>query len=114
MKFIELKSNTNPNLPLIYLWEIVGYGGEVIYRYVGKAAGGAGRPRKHYQRNVDNLLAGRPYRKNNPSGFREVHHRLADAAWAGHTLRLTFICNIEPHEDINFIERKWQQHYGLV
>jgi hypothetical protein len=114
MEFVEIEGGANPEQPLIYLWEIVAADGEVLCRYVGKAAGGANRPRKHYRRNVNNLLHGRPYRKNKPTEFRSVHHRLAEALQQGHALRLSFICNIVPGQNINAVERHWQEHYGVV
>ena len=114
MEFVEIEGGANPEQPLIYLWEIVAADGEALYRYVGKAAGGANRPRKHYRRNVNNLLHGRPYRKNKPTEFRSVHHRLAEALQQGHALRLSFICNIVPGQNINAVERHWQEHYGVV
>ncbi len=114
MEFIEIESSIDPTQPLIYLWEILDSHGEVGYRYVGRASRGAKRPRKHYRRNVNNLLLGNPYRKNKPDEFRPVHRDLAEAVKSGQTIRLSFICNVLPHENIDVIERKWQQHYGLV
>lgn len=113
MKFVEVEGNINTSLPLIYLWEVVNPDEEVCYRYVGKASGGAGRPRRHYRRNVNKLLLGRPYRKSKPDGFRSVHHHLAEAVTQGLTLRLSFICNVAQHENINDVERNWQVYYGL-
>lgn len=78
------------------------------FRYVGKAAEGADRPRKHYRRNVANLLAGRPYRKSKPTEFREVHRRLAEAVERKLEIRLSFLCNVKAGEDINTIEQQWQ------
>jgi hypothetical protein len=102
----------DPTKPLIYLWEIRDSADSVTYCYAGKAKNGAGRPIKHYQRNVRNLLAGKPYRRGAPDGFREVHHRLAQAMLAGETVQLSFICNVESHEDINEVERRLQRQHG--
>jgi hypothetical protein len=97
--------------PLIYLWQIESRSGEVIYRYVGKASGGSNRPRKHYLRNVRNLLAGKPYRKNKPENYREVHRRLAEATQIGHKLILYLLENVEDVYAINQVERRAQVRY---
>ena len=111
MEFIEIEGSIDPTKPLIYLWEILDFYGEVCYRYVGKASRGANRPRKHYRRNVNKLLLGHPYRKNRPDKFRLVHRKLAEAVKGGHTIRLLFICNVALLENIDLIERQWHQHY---
>jgi len=77
MRFEEGASDVDPSRPLIYLWEIVGSDGTVCCRYVGKASGGAHRPRTQYRRNVNNILQGRPYRKGKPDQFRAIHRRMA-------------------------------------
>ena len=105
MRFVELPSAVDPGLPLIYLWEIRRPGGELVGRYVGKAKGGAGRPRRHYARNVRNVLAGRPYRKGKPAQFRRIHLALAEAERLGHHVTLAFLCNVGSHENINEIEQ---------
>lgn len=104
----------DPKRPLIYLWEIMDRDGEVCHRYVSKAFRGANRPCKHYRRNVTRLLQGLPYRKGKPEAFREIHHRMADAVRSGYTLRLSFLCNVAADENINSLERRWQQHFGLM
>lgn len=111
MEFVEIEGSIDPTLPLIYLWEILDSNEEVCYRYVGKASRGASRPRNHYRRNVNNLLLKNPYRKNRPDNFRPVHRRLAKAVKDGQTIRLSFLCNVAPHEDIDLVERQWHQHY---
>ena len=62
------QADIDPTTPLIYLWEIADSSGAVIYRYVGKASNGAGRPIEHYRRNVRRLLSGQPA---HPPGDRE-------------------------------------------
>lgn len=114
MQFEEMPGHTNPSMPLIYLWEIIDSNGLVCCRYVGKASLGAHRPRTQYCRNVNNLLQGKPYRKGKPDAFRKIHHRMAAAVKAGACLRLSFLCNIAPHENINELERFWQSHFGLT
>ncbi len=111
MTFLEIKGSVDPKQPLIYLWEILDHKGEVYCHYVGKACRGADRPRKHYRRNVNNLLQGRAYRKNKPDKFREVHQQMADAVRSGHTLQLSLLRNVAAGEDINALERKYQQQY---
>jgi hypothetical protein len=39
---------------------------------------------------------------------------MAEAVRAGETLRLTLICNVPSGEDINRLERFWQDHYGAA
>jgi hypothetical protein len=99
--------------PLIYLWEIMDGSGAVRYRYVGKASGGAERPLRHYGRNVANLLAGRPYRRGKPDGFRAAHRRLADATSRGWPIRLSLLCNVPPGQDINSIEERYRWRLDL-
>ncbi|MEP3329222.1 hypothetical protein [Sedimentitalea sp.] len=79
--------------PLIYLWVLHWPDGRQK-RYVGKAQGGARRPRRHYARNVRNLLAGRPYRKNKPDQFRAVHRAMADCIQTGGTMVLRILENV--------------------
>src|SRR6478672_6033741 len=112
MRFEEKRTEVDPSKALIYLWEIFGSDGSVTYRYVGKASAGASRPRTQYRRNVNNILIGRPYRKGKPDQFRAVHRRMAQAVQSGEALRLTLVCNVEPSQDINQIERFWQDHYN--
>ena len=114
MRFEEGASDVDPSRPLIYLWEIVGSDGTVCCRYVGKASGGAHRPRTQYRRNVNNILQGRPYRKGKPDQFRAIHRRMAQAVQAAETLRLTLVCNVAPDQNINQLERFWQDHYGAA
>ena len=114
MQFVESQGEIDASLPLIYLWEIVDSNGMVCCRYVGKASRGANRPRTQYRRNVNNILAGRPYRKSKPDEFRAIHRRMAQAVQAGELLRLSFICNVADGEDINQLERFWQDHYGAA
>ncbi len=111
MKVRLLPSDVNPTEALIYLWEISDRG-RVIYRYVGKAKEGAGRPLADYKRNVRNLLAGRSYRKGKKD-FRTVHRRLARAVRLGRTITLRFLCNVAPTENINGVERRYHDHYVL-
>lgn len=112
MDFQIVDSNIDKSCPLIYLWEIQDSMGRVVYRYIGKAEKGASRPLKHYKRNVNNLLGCKPYRKNNPDGFRKVHHRLAEAGTKRETITLSFVCNVAPDQNIYEIERQWAEHYG--
>lgn len=95
--------------PLIYCWEIDDGGGEIEYRYVGKSINGSHRPRTAYRLNVNRLLAGKPYRKGKPDGFRVVHRRLADATKNGHSITLRLLSNVAGGEDIFEQERYWQR-----
>lgn len=76
-------------LPLLYLWEIGGL------RYIGKASRGSRRPLKHYSRNVRRLLAGLPYRRSKPEGFRNVHRALHAAVLQSLPIKLVLLKNVE-------------------
>jgi hypothetical protein len=95
---------------LIYLWEIHDLSGQIVGRYVGKANGGEKRPTRHYPRNVNKLLAGRPYK--NGKKYRRVHFALADAVRAGHRISLTYLCNVSNVADILQVELRYIDHYG--
>ena len=92
---------------LIYMWEIRDQNGTLLGRYVGKSKAGARRPLTHYKRNVQNILAGKPYRKGKPEGYRRVHLALAEAHKNGHRVTLSFLCNVQATENINEAERQW-------
>jgi hypothetical protein len=95
------------NLPLIYMWEIRDNAGTLIGRYVGKAKGGSKRPRKHYSKNVRNILDGKVYRKSKPNAFRRIHLALAEAERNDHSIVLYFLYNILVHENINEVEQSF-------
>jgi hypothetical protein len=109
---LEFEIISKPDLDetkaLIYSWSIFDrQTGELKGRYVGKAKGGSGRPRKHYRRNVVRMLADGRYRLNKPTGFRAIHIALGEAVTAGDRIVLSFLCNIRADEDINQIERQY-------
>jgi hypothetical protein len=105
---IEMPDGLDVNASLIYMWEIRTQDGSALLgRYVGKSSKGDRRPRIDYSRNVSNLLAGKPYRKDNHDGFRRIHEALAGAVKRGDAITLFFLSNIGPNEDINVIERKY-------
>jgi hypothetical protein len=101
----ELPHTLDEEKPLIYMWEIRTAEGALLGRYVGKAKGGAKRPRAHYARNVANILSGKPYCKNNPAGYRRVHYALAEAQRNGLAITLQLLCNVQPGENINEVEQ---------
>ena len=109
MRFsIEIPDGLDTAASLIYMWEIRSEkSGSLIGRYVGKSSKGDRRPTVDYSRNVSNLLAGKPYRKDNQNGFRRIHQALADAVKRGDVITLHFLSNIGPDEDINAVERKY-------
>lgn len=76
MTFTTERNGVDETQPLIYLWTIT-YPDGRISRYVGKAVRGSKRPLTQYRRNLENLLAGRPYRKSKPDRFRTVHRAMA-------------------------------------
>ncbi|MNJ61220.1 hypothetical protein D3C77_569990 [compost metagenome] len=90
--------------PLLYMWQIAEDDGQVVYRYVGKAQGGAGRPLKHYRRNVDNFIAGKPYRKSKPDRWRDVHRWLIWAVLTDRPITLYLIRNVPEEENIYLAE----------
>lgn len=104
MEFELIRSDVDQGKPLIYMWEIHDSSEVLFGRYVGKAIGGAERPLRHYKRNVDRLLAGEPYRKSNPDGYRLIHRALAEAVRRDFSISLTFLCNVLEREDINQVE----------
>ncbi|OZI63303.1 hypothetical protein [Bordetella genomosp. 11] len=107
MKFRLIALGIDESKPLLYQWEIHDVRtGELKGRYIGKAVRGSGRPLSQYRRNVLNLLAGLPYRRNKPDGFRRVHRALADAVIKGDRITLTLLRNVPLGEDINEAERQ--------
>jgi hypothetical protein len=59
--------------PGLYEWIIEGVGS-----YIGVFTSPS-RPFGEYSKNVTNLLNGKPYRKNKPESFRDIHYDLAEA-----------------------------------
>lgn len=110
MEYISPGPGVDVKAPLIYLWEIHDLSGQIVGRYVGKANGGEKRPTRHYPRNVNKLLAGRPYK--NGKNYRRVHFALADAVRAGHRISLTYLCNVSNVADILQVESRYIDHYG--
>lgn len=113
MAWTVAASGVDPGRALIYRWHVEDADGVVTYQYVGRAKEGAVRRIREYRRNVENLLAKRPYRSANPDGYREVHRRLAQAVTDGHAIHLTYLCNVGPDEDIAAVERHWQDRHGI-
>lgn len=111
MTFFEIKGSADPKQPLIYLWELLDQDGEVYCHYVGQASKGASRPHNDYRNNVNKLLQGGDYRPSKPKAFRAIHKSMAAAVRLGHTIQLSLICNVAAGEDINALERKYQQQY---
>ena len=110
MHFCELPHTVHEELPLIYMWEIRANDGTLVGRYIGKAKRGAGRPRKHYARNVANILSSKPYRKDNPNGYRRVHFALAEAERHRLAITLQLMCNVQPDQNINQV-KQWHIHH---
>lgn len=101
------------NAPLIYLWEITDAAGQIVGRYVGKAEGGAKRPTRAYEANVNRLLEERPYRTKGRD-YRRVHQALATAVRAEHSITLRYLCNVSPDEDIYAVEQHYIRAYGCL
>jgi hypothetical protein len=102
----------NPDAALIYLWEIKDAANTIQGVYVGKAKSGGERPLNHYKRNVKRLLAGLPYRKSNPDGYRKSHQKLAEAVTKGYSVSLSFVCNVGPGESIDAVEQRTIRQYN--
>lgn len=81
----------------LYEWKIEGVGS-----YIGKYTH-INRPKKHYTRNVTNLLNNKPYRKNS-AVFRRIHHELAEAWRNQKQITLTILENCS-REEINSREQ---------
>jgi hypothetical protein len=100
MTFTEvIQPGVNPSLPGIYEWSIDGNA-----RYIGKYSQHS-RPRKAYKRNVDNMLAGIPYRMKGRD-YRRIHYELAEAVLDGLPITLTFIANSDPGPSLNELEQR--------
>jgi hypothetical protein len=108
MTFELITNGRNEKRPLIYRWEIWN-GEELVGLYVGKSKNGSKRPYLRYKHKVKKLLSGEG--GNTLTEFRRIHQALAVAVKKRYTLQLYFICNVEPYEDINLLERKWINHY---
>jgi hypothetical protein len=107
MQFTVIRGAIDESKPLIYMWEIREHSGKVVGRYVGKAKAGSKRPLTHYTRNVRNILAGKPYRRLAPAGFRRIHLALANAVRDGLLIELTLLVNVPEGASINEHERGW-------
>ncbi|HHX8547069.1 TPA: hypothetical protein ACVO3J_004590, partial [Vibrio alginolyticus] len=111
MEFDVISQGVDSEQALIYMWEIYDNNDVLVGRYVGKAKNGARRPLKHYKRNVERLLKGRPYRKSNPDGYRVVHKVLAEAVDKEQIIKLYFLTNIDDGDDINQVEQAMISKY---
>lgn len=109
MEYCVRASSVDRKSPLIYMWEIHDGRGAVVGRYIGKANGGDKRPTQHYPRNVKKLLKGLRYR--NDKDYRRVHYALAEAVVAGHTISLTYLCNVADDVDIFEVESRYINEY---
>lgn len=96
----EIPSGVDPGQPGIYEWRIEGVG-----CYIGQYTH-ARRPRREYGLNVGRLLAGHPYRKGNPEGFRRIHRQLAKAMEDPRLITLTLLENQPVKADRNRRERE--------
>lgn len=93
MNFVFDPNNVDQSAPLIYKWTLA-YEGR-IRSYIGKSDGGSKRPLSHYRRNVNNLLAGKPYRKNKPDQYRAIHRAMAVCVRSGGTITLQLLENVD-------------------
>ena len=97
------ETELDERLPLIYQYEVEDVDLGVIARYIGKASGGASRPRNDYPNNVRRLLAGEHWHGNTSREYRTIHYCLATAVVRGRTIRATLIQNV-PLESIDASE----------
>ena len=100
-RFTYESNGFDESKPLIYVWHI----GKRTY--VGKGDKGATRPLVHYRRNVESFFAGKPYRANNPNGWRKVHIAMIEATKNRQNIRLEIVSNVKPSEDIFAKEQEW-------
>jgi hypothetical protein len=110
MEYTRPAPGVDVNAPLIYMWEVKDGSDAVIGRYIGKANGGERRPTRHYTRNVNKLLRGQAYKKG--KNYRRVHYALADAVNAGHSITLSYLCNVPSDQDIFKVETRYIREYG--
>lgn len=103
----RISEDVNLHGPGIYVWEIDGVG-----TYVGKARRLAKRL-PAYPRSVRNIQGGRPYRRNNPDGFREVHKALAAACAEGRRVTL-WIAEVCTEDELNAREAYWIGQIGTL
>lgn len=97
-RFDRDENGVDPSLRLLYFWEIRNVSGEVVGRYVGKAADSR-RPWGRYPRRVENILCGDTY-------GRSVHYALAASVSQGHRAKVTLLCNVPSEADID----AWEKH----
>ena len=97
-RFDRDENGVDPSLPLLYFWEIRNVNGEIVGRYVGKAADSR-RPWARYPRRVENLLRGDTY-------GRAIHYALAASVSQGHRAKVTLLCNVPSEVDID----AWEKH----
>ena len=90
----------DPGQSGIYEWRI-----ECLGCYIGQYTH-ALRPRREYGLNVGRILAGRPYRKSNPEGFRKIYRQLAKAVEDCRLITLTLLENQPMKADRNRRERE--------
>lgn len=86
--------------PGVYEWRIEGVG-----CYIGQYTRQR-RPRREYGLNVGRLLTGRPYRKNKPGGFRQIHRELTQAVRDRRKITRIFVENQLVKIDRNRRERE--------
>jgi hypothetical protein len=99
--FIEIPLGTvDCSKPGIYQWLI-----DEREVYIGQYTD-SNRPRNEYRRNIENLLKGKPYRKNKPDKFRKIHHHLKEAVLTGRKITLTLLENQPKKEVRNRRERE--------
>jgi hypothetical protein len=108
---VIIVDGVNLDRPGIYEWRIT-YPDFSKQIYIGKYTRG-NRPTREYRRNVERLLHGRPYRKNNPDGFRLIHRESAQAALNGREIVLTVLENVPP-EDLFRRERELIESRGTL
>ena len=108
MNLVFRMNGVNPESPLLYRITISG-----TLFYIG-CANSARRPQKAYRRNLQRMIDGRPYRKNNPDGFRFVHRRMLEAVQRGEEVTIDLLRNVA--KDAKFIEERaeidkcWQKY----
>ena len=104
----KITKGFDSSLPGLYEFHIDGVGS-----YIAQCKTNISRRHEMYVRNVKNLLDGKPYRQNNPDGYRRIHRELARALRTGKTIRFILLENC-PLADIYRRERELIARRGTL
>jgi hypothetical protein len=97
-------NNVDPHSPLLYKITVDG-----AICYIG-CANSARRPKSAYLRNLYRMIDGKPYRKNNPDGFRSVHRHMFEAVKAGKPIVIDLLRNVSLESKFSEEKEEIQWH----